>query len=285
MSAPAASDRAGRLDPRDGERLAARLRSGFRADGVGGDALANQHLLDALDRGEYSRFVVWPEADPLGVLFIGRSGSMMPAGDPTAAPALADAAERAGWRVLLGDAAVCQALLAAGSKGVLRRRPWAREQRFMVATRPAGPPRMDGLRRAVPCELERLTDFACRLHVEDRMGPPISRTGRSAVRARMHDSVADGATWVVERGGRAVAKVDLPLYSRRRGAQVAGVYVDEHWRGQGIATEAMRALVALILADGLPGVTLHARSDNAPAKAAYARAGFVDQGAWTLALR
>nr|MBA2579026.1 GNAT family N-acetyltransferase [Euzebyaceae bacterium] len=40
-----------------------------------------------------------------------------------------------------------------------------------------------------------------------------------------------------------------------------------------------------LLADGFPVVTLHVRSDNAPAIAAYTRAGYTDQGAWLLALR
>lgn len=256
--------------------------------GFGGtcDALAHHFMLDALDRREYPRFVVWPPADPSGVIYLGAAGSVLAAGDPAAGPALAGEAERADWRVLLGDAAPCRAILDASSKGFFRRRHSVREQRFMATTVPSGSPSMEGLRRANFGDLERVTDFACRLHVEDRMGPPLSRAGRSAVRSRMQDSIAAGATWVVERRGRAVAKIDLPLQSPRRGAQLAGVYVEDLWRGRGIATAAVGALQSSLLTEGrLPAVCLHVRSDNEPAQRAYRRAGLTDRGAWLLALR
>jgi len=281
VSAPTAPG-AARLRRGDADRLRALLESGF---GGTCEPLMHQHLLDALDRGDHSRFVVWPPADPVGVLYLGVSGSVIVAGDPGAGAALAGAAERTDWRVLLGDAELCRALLDASSQGFFRRRHSAREQRFMATTAPAAPSRMHGLRLADAGELDRLTDFACRLHVEDRMGPPISRAGRVAVRARMHDSIAAGATWVVERDGQAVGKVDVPLYSRRRGAQVAGVYVDEAWRGRGLASQAVGALAASLLEAGLPSVTLHVRADNTPAMRAYRRGGFTDRGPWLLALR
>lgn len=283
MSALPASARARRLEPEEAGRLVARLESGF---GGTSDALAHLLLLDALDRREFPRFVVWPPEDPVGMIYLGAAGSVLAAGHPDAGPALAGEAERADWRVLLGDAAPCQAILDASSKGLFRRRHSVREQRFMATTTPSGSPSMDGLRRANAGDLEQVTDFACRLHVEDRMGPPLSRPGRSAVRSRMQDSIVAGATWVVERRGRAVAKIDLPLQSRRRGAQLAGVYVEETWRGRGIASGAVGALLShLLTEDELPAVCLHVRADNEPAQRAYRRAGLTDRGPWLLALR
>ncbi len=44
-------------------------------------------------------------------------------------------------------------------------------------------------------------------------------------------------------------------------------------------------LANLLLARGLPVVSLHVRDDNAPAIAAYAKAGFSERGRWVLALR
>jgi hypothetical protein len=127
--------------------------------------------------------------------------------------------------------------------------------------------------------------MACALHVEDKMGPPLARSTRPAVRARMADSVAHGLTYVVERDRAVVAKFDLSLHSRTRGAQIAGVYVLPDYRGQGITTSAVAAIVRELLGNGLPGVTLHVRADNPPAIAAYRRAGLHDRGAWTLAMR
>ncbi|HUH08637.1 MAG TPA: GNAT family N-acetyltransferase, partial [Egibacteraceae bacterium] len=186
-----------------------------------------------------------------------------------------------------GDAPICHAILDASFSGLLRRRVRQREQRLMVGQRVADwagcvP---EGFRSAVRGDLEALTDLAARLHVEDQMGPPLSRSGRAAVRSRMLESLANDATWVVQRQGEVVAKVDVSLYSQTRGAQIAGVYVLPRSRGRGIGGDAVAALSQQLLGRGLPGVTLHVRSDNAAAVAAYRRAGFIDHGPWILALR
>ncbi|MBA2730000.1 MAG: GNAT family N-acetyltransferase [Euzebyaceae bacterium] len=248
--------------------------------------LANQVLLDALDRGEWRRFLVWPPQEPAAVLYVSSTGTLVPAGDPKGGPALAAAAEKTGWRVLVGDGPLGWAVLEGNPRGVFRRRPSAREQRLMtVSGRPPDVAEPAGFRRATAGDVDRLTDLACRLHVEDRMGPPISRSALPGVRSRMTNSVAQGLTFVVERHGEVVAKLDLSLRSRRRGAQIAGVYVAAASRGQGLGGGAVGTLARQLLADGLPGVTLHVRADNHPAIAAYRRAGFRDGGEWLLALR
>ncbi|MBW3602129.1 MAG: GNAT family N-acetyltransferase [Actinobacteria bacterium] len=284
MAASAAGTTA-RLRADDADRLMRRLESGLGGD-AGGDAqLWYQYPLSALDDGEHRRFVVWPADDPAGVLYVSASGTLVPAGDPAAGPHLADAAERAGWSVLVGDAPLARSLLHAWPRGLLRRRPKAREQRFMLTRRRPRVPATPGFRPAHDGDLQELTDFACRLHVEDEMGPPISRSGQEVVRARARDRVARGATWVVERRGRPVAKVDVALCSRRRGAQLAGVYVERDWRGRGLGAAAVGLTTRHLLDAGVPGVTLHVRSDNVAAIAAYRRAGLVDAGALVLALR
>lgn len=251
-------------------------------------ALAHQFLLDALDRGEHGRFVVWPGDDPVALLYAGPTGTLVPAGAPEAAGPLAEAAEKLGWRVLVGDAGIGWALLDAVPRGIFRRRTTAREQRFMAAhaadvevSRPDDP----GLRLAHPGELDVLVDFACRLHVEDKMGPPIARSARSAVRSRMLESVTRGATYVVERGGRPVGKADVSLRSPSRGAQIAGVYVAAEARGRGVAGALVGGIVRRLVRDGAPAVSLHVRADNDRAIAAYRTAGMADRGAWVLALR
>jgi ribosomal protein S18 acetylase RimI-like enzyme len=251
------------------------------SDGV----LANQVLLDALDQGEHARFLIWPNVQPRAVLYMSLNGTLVPAGDPEAGPAFAAAAERAGWRVLVGDAPLSEALLDAYPHGLFRRRPSGREQRFMVAVEPPQGDRPLGFRRATYEDVPTLTDFACALHVEDKMGPPLARSTKPAVRARMADSVAHGLTYVVERDRAVVAKFDLSLYSATRGAQIAGVYVAPEYRGQGITSAAVAAIVREVRLSTLPGVTLHVRADNAPAIKAYRRAGLADRGAWTLAIR
>jgi uncharacterized protein len=265
--------------------LAARLVEGFPGQPFETPAFGNQFLLDALDRGEAPRFLVWPRDDPAAVCYLGDTGTVVPAGDPRAGPAFAAALEERAWRVLVGEAPIGQRIVTATTQGLFRRRARAREQRFMVQERAHGEARLDGFRLARSDDIEALTTFACALHVEDEMGPPVGRSGRAAIRARMRDSVVAGATWVVDRGAGPVAKVDVSLRSVRRGAQIAGVYVDPAWRGQGIGGEAVRAVAAALRAEGMPGVTLHVRAKNPPALRAYRRAGFVDRGEWILALR
>jgi ribosomal protein S18 acetylase RimI-like enzyme len=285
VSAPTAPDRVRALTPDEVGAVAARVETDFGRRPADGAAV-NQVLLDALDRGEYDRFRVWPDAEPVAVLYASVSGALVPAGDPAGGDALAECAERMGWRILIGDAPICGAILDAYPRGLFRRRPSSREQRFLVADHaPRGDAGLPGFRRGQVRDLDSVTDFACLLHVEDHMGPPISRSARAAVRTRMLDSLSRGETWVVERAGQVVAKLDLSLRSRRRGAQIAGVYVAAHWRGRGIGGAAVAALTARLYEEAMPTVTLHVRADNASAIAAYRRAGFRDHGAWTLAFR
>ena len=248
-------------------------------------ALAHQFALEAIDRREVGRMVAWPPARPVAAILSASGGTVMPAGAAAAADALAEAIIESGWRVLVGPADVGEAVLDSLGRGLFRRRAPSREQRFMTAVRPVTLPAPAGLRLAHERDLDALTEMACRLHVEDRMGPPIPDSGRTSVRARLRHSIGRGRTWVVERGGAPIAKLDLALHSARRGAQVAGVYVAPAWRGGGLGTAAVAAVTQMLLVDGLPGVTLHVRADNHAARAAYRRAGYADRGAWTLAIR
>ena len=286
MTAAPSAPTAGRIDEDLLPRIIELLENDFWRQPPPGGVLPNQVLLDALDSGEHHRFLAWPLSDPRAVLYMSSNGTLVPAGDPAAGPAFAASAERAGWRVLVGDAPLSEALLDAYPRGLFRRRPTGREQRFMLVAEQVAPlDRPAGFRRATYEDVPTLTEFACALHVEDLMGPPLARSTRPAVRARMADSVAHGLTYVVERDRTVVGKFDLSLHSRTRGAQIAGVYVAPEYRGHGITSAAIAAIARGLLAEGLPGVTLHVRADNAPAIAAYRKAGMVDRGPWTLAIR
>ena len=274
---------------RDGvDRLVDLLELDFgRASDSKAGMVAHQFLLDALDRGEHRSMTVWPPSgDPAGVCYVGGGGLVVPGGLPTAAAPLAAGVRSSGWRVLVGDLTIGQAIVDAAGSGLFRRRPYAREQRLMVADRrPPTPTEPTGLRLAELGDLELLTDFAAGLHVEDQMGPPLSRSGRTSVQQRVATSIRRGSSWVVEVDGRVVAKIDVSIESRRRGAQLAGVYVDERWRGRGLARRAIAELTARLLDAGLPAVTLHVRADNIPAIHAYEAAGFEQRHRWLLALR
>lgn len=285
MSATPAMRRARGLRPTDVPTVVDLLQSDF-GRWPGGGGLANQFLLDALDRGERDRFAIWPDRDPAAVVYVGSTGTVVPAGDAAGAEALAGVVEGTSWRVLIGVAPLAQGIVDVCARGIFRRRANAREQRFLVAeATPAITEVPAGMRRADLGDLAAVTQFACALHVEDEMGPPIPRAGRASVQGRMRDSILRGATYVVERDQRPVAKLDLSIRSAVRGAQIAGVYVDPGWRGRGIGSQLVSAVTRQLLDEGLPGVTLHVRSGNAPAIRAYDRAGYRDRGAWLLALR
>jgi uncharacterized protein len=286
MSATPATRGARSLQRRDLPEVVHELGTNFGREPASQGWRRHQFLLDALDRGELDRFALWPERSVRALVYVGTSGTVVPAGDEEAGAALAAAADSSSWRVLIGDAPVARAVVEASGRGVFRRRASAREQRFMVAEHvpdAVDPPA--GMRLAALGDLGVVTEFACALHVEDQMGPPIPRSSRAGVRSRMRDSILRGTTWVVERQGRPVGKVDLSISSPRRGAQIAGVYVDPAHRGGGIAGTCVAAVSRTLLDAGIPCVTLHVRSDNAAALRAYHRAGFVDRGPWLLALR
>ena len=268
--------------------MIAALERGFGATPPGREAiLFHQGLLDVLDRGGHGRCLVWPARDPVAICHVGIGGRILPAGDPDGAAPLADAIGAQNWRVVIGDLPLSDAMMKLWTRGLFRRRYTVREQRYMrilpedVAA--IAPP--EGMRTARAGDLDEVAELAARLHVEDLMRPPLSRSGRASVRARMAESIDRGDTFVVERAGRVVAKTDVSMYSRSRGAQIAGVYVEERARAQGLATGLVAAVARTLVLEGLPGVTLHVRSDNEAAKRAYVAAGFVDVRPLTLAVR
>ena len=247
----------------------------------------HHYLLHALDRGEVDRFVVWGDDRPRAVAHLGPTGTVVVAGGAVAAPDLAVFVERSRWRILIGEEDITAAVLRASQKSLFRRRPGHRIQRFMI-TDPQShvdAPPTPGFRRGWRNDLDVLEDFACRLHVEDQMGAPLTGGSRVAVRQRMTDSIDRGTTWVVQRDGQVVGKVDLSLNSSKRGAQISGVYVRSDHRGQGVGTGMIRTLCAQLLDNGMPVVSLHVRDDNAAAIRAYTQAGFIPRGRWVLALR
>jgi uncharacterized protein len=257
-----------------------------RAAHVGEGVSVNQFLLEALDRGEHRSMTVYPVDEPVGVCYVGSGGLVVPAGLPNAAQPLAAAVRASGWRVLVGDLTLGEAIVDEAAAGLFRRRPYAREQRLMaVDAATVANVRCPGLRRAVMDDLEPLTDFACGLHVEDQMGPPLSRSGRAAVQQRVATSIRRDTSWVIEFDGQVAAKIDVSIESRRRGAQLAGVFVDRRWRSRGLARRGIADLSNRLLRAGMPCVTLHVRADNVPALRAYEAAGYVQRRRWLLALR
>jgi ribosomal protein S18 acetylase RimI-like enzyme len=194
------------------------------------------------------------------------------------------------WRLLVGDAAAADALLARGVRG----RGVVHDQRYLGVEAGGVPDATvvqdPGVRRAEEADVEVLADLAVRLHIDDGFGPDPGPVGRRGYRDRLALSVRSGVVDVVGPVGRPVAKLERSVDHPRYGVQLAGIVVAPEHRGRGIGrgmvAVATRAAIAGRQAQGLaaPAVTLHTRAANAPALVAYAAAGFRVLEPWRLAV-
>lgn len=194
------------------------------------------------------------------------------------------------WRLLVGDAAAADALLARGVTG----RMTVHDQRYLCVDIDAVPDESTvadpGVRRAEPADIEALATLAVRLHIDDGFGPDPGEAGRRGYRDRLAVAVRSGTIDVVGPVGRPIAKLERSVDHPRYGVQLAGIVVASDHRGRGIGrglvAVATRTVLTARQARGLaaPAVTLHTRSANAPALAAYAAAGFRVLEPWRLAI-
>ncbi len=191
------------------------------------------------------------------------------------------------WRLLVGDAAAADAVLAQwGDDGGLV----VHRQRFLVVepSRVPGPEEIadPGLRPATQADVDGLADLAVQLHLDDQYGGHPGRSGRRAYRRRMARTVDRGRMWVVGEVGDPLLKIERSVDSERYGVQLAGIVDRPDVRGHGLGRAAVTAAVRDALR-GHPGrpVALHVRADNEVALNVYATAGFVDQEEWRLAIR
>ena len=84
-------------------------------------------------------------------------------------------------------------------------------------------------------------------------------------------------------GGEVVFKAELAVVTPHT-AQIQGVWVAPEWRGQGMATAAMAAVVRDVLRRVAPTASLYVNDYNVPAQRVYARCGFRPVGAFATVL-
>lgn len=97
--------------------------------------------------------------------------------------------------------------------------------------------------------------------------------GGRGYRQRVAELVRSGRAYAKVVDGRVVFKADLAVVTPYT-AQVQGVWVDPQWRGRGIATAGMAAVVNDTLRRVAPTVSLYVNDYNLPARAAYKHCGF-----------
>lgn len=143
----------------------------------------------------------------------------------------------------------------------------------------SGPPLIepDPLVRMVrPSELDVLLPACVAMFTEEVGVSPIGADGGAAYRARMADLIAAGRSFARIDDGHVVFKAEIGAVTPFA-CQVQGVWVPPEDRNRGHAARGMAAVVqaALQLA---PVVSLYVNDYNAPARAAYQRAGFTQVG-------
>ena len=136
----------------------------------------------------------------------------------------------------------------------------------------------DPLVRAVrPGELDILLPACVDMFTEEVGVSPVGVDGGAAYRARVMELIRVGRSFARIEGGRVIFKAEIGSVTPQV-CQVQGVWVPPDLRGRGIAAHGMAAVVAIALESIAPVVTLYVNDYNAPARAAYRRAGFIEAG-------
>ena len=126
-------------------------------------------------------------------------------------------------------------------------------------------------------ELDILLPSCIAMFTEEVGVSPIGADGGAAYRARMADLIGAGRSFArIEDDGHVTFKAEIGAVTPYA-CQVQGVWVPPESRGQGHASRGMAAVVNAALALA-PVVTLYVNDYNAPARAAYRRAGFAQVG-------
>ena len=106
---------------------------------------------------------------------------------------------------------------------------------------------------------------------------PLGSDNGAAYRARVRDLVLAGRAFARIENGRVLFKAELGAVTPHA-CQVQGVWVRPEFRGQGLAAPGMAAVVVEAARSIAPVVSLYVNDYNAPARAAYLRAGFAETG-------
>ncbi len=198
---------------------------------------------------------------------------------PASVLAFAERALRQGRRCssLVGPSAVVAALW-----GHLR--PHWGPARDVRAAQPLmaidGPPRVapdPAVRQVRLDEVDVLMPACIAMFTEEVGVSPLAGDGGAAYRARVSELVRLGRAFARIDDGQVVFKAEVGA-ATPQACQVQGVWVRPQFRGRGLAAPGMAAVVNEARRAISPVVSLYVNDFNAPARAAYRRAGFTEVG-------
>jgi hypothetical protein len=143
-----------------------------------------------------------------------------------------------------------------------------------------GPPLVGpdpGVRRVRMSEIDILLPACIAMFTEEVGVSPLAGDGGAAYRARVGELIRSGRAFARIEGGRVIFKAEVGA-ATPQACQVQGVWVSPDQRGRGLAAPGMAAVVEAARESIAPIVSLYVNDFNAPARAAYRRAGFAEVG-------
>lgn len=139
------------------------------------------------------------------------------------------------------------------------------------------------VRLARRSDLDALLPAAVAMYTEEVGVPPTRGFAASGYRQRISDLVRGRRAYVRFVDGQVVFKAELAVVTRHT-AQIQGVWVAPPWRGRGLATCGVAAVVRDALARVAPTVSLYVNDYNHPARRVYDRCGFQQVGTFATVL-
>jgi hypothetical protein len=167
--------------------------------------------------------------------------------------------------------------------------PWGHErdvrpdQPLLVADAPPAVAAHPEVRLVRPSEVDLLFPAAVAMYTEEVGVSPLLGDAGRGYRRRVAELVRARRAYLRIIDGEVIFKAELAVVTRHT-AQVQGVWVAPHWRGQGIATTGMAAVMRDALRRVAPTVSLYVNDFNTPARRVYDRCGFRRVGSFATVL-
>lgn len=245
---------------------------------------ADAFLLDSLDReGTDGFWGAFADGSLVGLALMRRgvicaaSATLRPAARVLANEML----RHAQWGSVVGPDPPCGDIVEAIRGREVMRVDRVQDFFFVRRGETLGPSERD-LCPAVPADVPALVPLIHAYRIEDGLARPTD-TATAWIRDHTEERIEAGHLFVVKAAARIVF-VGAFNFHGPRGTGLGGIYTVPAARGRGLAARATAAMCRVAFAES-PVVTLHVNPRNAPAHAAYRRAGLRPAGQFRLTFR